>query len=68
MLDSRNETERKIIDNVNNEISIFIKKIIGIADSYNYNRDKLLNNCSVILSLAVHTGTFEYYNADEEEN
>ena len=67
MLDSRNEAERKIIDDVNEELSALIKNIIGIADHYNYNRDKLLNHCSVILSMAVQTGTFEHYNADGEE-
>lgn len=67
MLYSRNETERKIIDDVIKEISAFIGNIIGIADYYNYNRDKLLNNCSVILSMAVRQGTFENYNAEEEK-
>ena len=66
MLNSRNETERKIIDDVNKEITAFIGNIIGIADYYNYNRDKLLNNCSVILSLAIHQGTFENYDINEE--
>lgn len=65
MLDLRNETERKIIDDMNAEISAFIKNIIGIADHYNYNRDKLLNNCSVILSMAVHLGTFKDYINEE---
>lgn len=66
MLDSRNKVEREILDDINKEISAFIGNIIGIADYYNYNRDKLLNHCSVILSLAIHTATFTEYEPNEE--